>query len=48
MAVRKNLAQGHLGTLLAIALDRAMEANCSGTTAGKEIERPNDSLLAHP
>jgi len=47
-AVRKNLAQGHLGTLLAIALDRAMEANCRGTTAGKEIERPNDSLLAHP
>ena len=47
-AVRKNLAQRHLGTLLAIALDRAMEASCSGTTAGKEIERPNDISLARP
>ena len=47
-AVRKNLAQRHLGTLMAIALDRAMEANCSGTTAGKEIERPNGISLARP
>ena len=47
-AVRKNLAQRHLGTLLAIALDRAMEASCSGTTAGKEIERPNGISLARP
>ena len=46
-ACRKNLAQRH-GTLLAIALDRAREANCSGTTAGKEIERPNDISLARP
>jgi len=47
-AVRENLDQRHLGTVLAIALDRAMEANCSGTTAGKEIERPNDISLARP
>jgi chorismate mutase len=45
-AVRKYLAHKHLGTLLAIALDRAMEANCGGNTAGKEIERRNDISLA--
>ena len=45
-AVRKYLAHRHLGTLLVIALDRAMEANCSNTTAGKETERQNDISLA--
>jgi len=35
-AVAKYLAHRHLGKLLAIALDRAMEANCGGTTAGKD------------
>ena len=45
-AVCKYLAHRHLGTLLAIALDPAMEASCSGTTAGKEIERTNGISLA--
>ena len=35
-AVAKYLAHRHLGQLLAIALDRAMEANCNGSTAGKD------------
>jgi len=47
-AVSKHLAHRHLGKLLAIALDRAMEANCSRTTAGKEIERTNDISLVRP
>jgi len=34
-AVGKYLAHRHLGTLMAIALDRAMVANCSGAAAGK-------------
>ena len=35
-AVAKYLAHRPLGSLLAVALDRAMEANCSGTTGGKD------------
>jgi chorismate mutase len=35
-AVAKYLAHRPLGSLLAVALDRAMEANCSGTTTGKD------------
>ena len=35
-AVANYLAHRPLGSLLAVALDRAMEANCSGTTAGKD------------
>ena len=45
-AVSKYLAHSHLGKLLAIALGRAMEANCSRATAGKEIERTNGISLA--
>ena len=45
-AVCKYLAHRHLGTLLAIALDRAMEANCSGSTAGQGVEGPKDISLA--
>jgi hypothetical protein len=47
-AVSKYLAHRHLGTLLAIALDRAMEASCSGPTAGKEVERTNKHLACPP
>ena len=35
-AVRRYRAQRHLGTLLGIALDQAMEANCRGTRPGKD------------
>ena len=35
-AVAKYLAHRPLGPVVAVALDRAMEANCSGTTAGKD------------
>ena len=45
-AVTKYLAHRHHGKLLAIALGRAMEANCSRATAGKEIERTNGISLA--
>lgn len=35
-AVAKYLAHKPLGSLLSVALDRAMEAHCGGTTAGKD------------
>jgi chorismate mutase len=35
-AVATYLAHRPLGSLLAVALDRALEANCGGTTAGKD------------
>ena len=35
-AVAKYLAYRPLGPVVAVALDRAMAANCSGTTAGKD------------
>lgn len=35
-AVATYLAHRPLGSLLAVALDRALEANCGGATAGKE------------
>ena len=35
-AVAKYLAHKPMGSLLAVALDRAMAANCSGTTAGRD------------
>ena len=44
-AVRKYLAHRHLGRLLAIALNRALEANCSGSTAGKELKVRRTSRL---
>jgi chorismate mutase len=35
-AVAKYLTHRPLGSLLSVALDRALEANCGGATAGKE------------
>lgn len=43
-AVAKYLAHRPLGSLLAVALDRALEANCGCTTAGKECMSKHISL----